>query len=385
VYISIGTLLAFLLARAVNPASRRWRSSARELVAFTVAAVVPLLPWAILVQSNEGLIDYVQTRAAWGRTWSPDRFPYLALRDFNPGSVLTGGVMPSRAAAEHWLLQLTLLLPVFVLVRAAIDVISRRSEQRVSLETCQAFIAAAMVMIVGIRLFREDSYFTVVLPLSAALGAQLLAGPRQNSEGAWRIVQRALAVVTLLVTCVAVVGYVNAWDLLKSSEVNELGPTFRQLMTTPPIDALQPADTARQVQRADWLASDADERQRIALRYMHDCTGAGDRIFVTGSTPYQVGYYTERPIAGGHVQWHHGWRSDPVHARQSLELLQHQSVPFAFSTHDPVLADLEKYPDIRTYFQQNYVEVEGSQGQLLVDRTRQPTGRFGALGLPCFR
>jgi hypothetical protein len=242
-----------------------------------------------------------------------------------------------------------------------------------------------MVMIVGIRLFREDGYFTVVLPLSAALGAQLLAGPQRNAPKAWRVAQRILAAATLFVTVVAVVGYVNAWDLLNWSEIDELAPTYRQLLTTPPIDALESADRARHVQPADWLTSDADERQKIALRYMHDCTRDGDRIFVTGSTPYQVGYYTERPIAGGQLQWHHGWRSDPVHARQSLMLLQNQSVPFAFSTHDPVLVDLEKYPDIHRYFEQNYIEVEGSQGLLLVDRRRQPMARFGALGLPCFR
>jgi len=386
VYIGIGALLAFLLTRAVNPASRRWRSSAREIVAFTVAAVVPLLPWAILVASNEGLIDYVQTRAAWGRSWSPDRFPYVALRDFNPVSVVVGGALPSRAAAEHWLLQLTLLLPVFVLVRAAIEAISRRRNgERVSLEICQTVIASAMAIIVGIRLFREDGYFTVVLPLSAALGAQLLAGPQHKAGGAWRIVQRALAVIMLSLTAVAVAGYVNAWDLLKSSEIDELGPTYRLLLTTPPIDALEPANKARQVQRTEWSRSEAGEQQKIALRYMHDCTRDGDRIFVTGSTPYQVGYYTQRPIAGGHVQWHHGWRSDPLHSRQSLALLQTQSVPFAFSTHDPVLVDLEKYPDIRRYFKENYVEVEGGRGLLLVDRRRQSTGQFGALGFPCFR
>ena len=386
VYVGIGAVLAFVLARVIHPASRHWRSSAHEALAFMVAVAVPLLPWAILVHRTEGLIDYVQTRAAWGRTQSVDRFPYAALRDFNPGSVVTVGVLPSRATAEHWLLQLTLLLPVFVLVRTAIDAtVRRRTGHRISLETCQAVIVAAMVMIVGIRLFREDSYFHVVLPLSAALGAQLLAGRQQNVRVAWRIVRLTLAVVILFVTIIAIAGYISAWDLLKSSEVAELRPTFHQLLTTPPIDALQPRDKAGEVQRAEWLTIDADKRQKIALRYLHDCTRAGDHIFVTGSTPYQVGYYTERPIAGGHVVWHHGWRSDPVHARTSLELIRTQSVPFAFSTHDPVLTDLEKYPEIRQYFQQNYVEVEGSQGLLLMDRRRQPTGRFGALGFPCFR
>jgi hypothetical protein len=133
-----------------------------------------------------------------------------------------------------------------------------------------------------------------------------------------------LAVSTLVVTGVAVAGYVAAWDLLKPSEARELAPTFRQLLTTPPIDALQPASRARSTQPAEWLANDGDARLLLALRYMHDCTRDGDHIFVTGSTPYQVGYYTQRPIAGGHLEWHQGWLSDPVHERQSLMLLRRQ-------------------------------------------------------------
>jgi hypothetical protein len=282
--------------------------------------------------------------------------------------------------------QLTLLLPLFVLLRVADGVVFDRHDQRqASLDACRIVIAAAMVIVVAIRLFREDSYFVAVLPLAAALGAQLLAGPGPGATPMWRIVQRVLAISTLLLTCVAAVGYVNAWDLLEPGEVDELGPTFHQLLTSPPIDALQPAETALQIPHAEWSTMDRDRRKKILLRYMHDCTRGGDRILVTGSTPYDVDYYADRPIAGGHIEWHHGWRSDPVHARQSLQLLQSQSVPFAFSTNDPVLDDLGRYPDIRHYFEQNYGELEGSHGQLLVDRRRQPTGRFGALGFPCFR
>jgi len=386
IYIGMGAVLACVLARVINAASRDWRSSAREVVAFAVAAAVPLLPWAILVQRNEGLIDYVQARAAWGRTQAPAGFPYLALHDFNPASIIAVRGLPSREAAQHWLLQLTLLLPLIVLVRAAIDVMAhRRDEQPISLETGRTIITAAMVVIVAIRLFREDSYFVVALTLSTVLGAWLLARAGQSATRIWRIVQAMLAVTTLVVTCAAVAGYVAAWDLLKPSEARELAPTFRQLLTTPPIDAFQPADQARSVQPAEWLTRDADARLKLMLRYIHDCTRDDDHIFVTGSTPYQVGYYTERPIAGGHLEWHQGWLSDPPHERQSLMLLRTQSVPFAVSTHDPVLDDLRAYPDIRRYFQENYLPLEGSGGLLLVDRRRQPTGRFGALGLPCFR
>ena len=384
VYIGVAAVLAFGLTRIINPASRNWRSSSREVGAFVAAAIVPLLPWAILVQSNEGLVDYVQTRSEWGRMWSAHQFPYEMLRDINPASVIAG--IPSRGTAEHWLLQLTLVLPVIALIRTGIELTSRRNTApRTSLEMCHTVIAAATVMIVGIRLFREDGYFVETLPLTAALGAQLMAGPGSEATSMWRNVRRLLVTGTVFVTLFAVVGYVNAWDLLRPSEINELGPTFDQLMKSPPIDGLEPAKTALQTGTTQWFASDADTRQKILLRYVHDCTRAGDRILVTGSTPYAVDYYAQRPIAGGHIEWHHGWLSDAPHARRSLQLLQTQSVPFAFSTGDPVFADLQSYPEILHYFQQNYVELTGSQGQLLVDRRRQPTSYFGALGFPCFR
>jgi hypothetical protein len=382
VYIGIGAVLAFVVARIIHRDARDVRSSAIEALVFVTVVGIVLAPWAILVQRNEGLIDYVQTAAAWGRTWAPARLPYVELRDFNPASLFSAAGLPSRQASEHWLLQVTLLLPFFVLARTAFDAHHHR---RTSFEVSRSIIAAAMVIIVGVRLFREDGYFVAVLPLSAALGASLLTEPGQDTPDAWRFAQRALALGMLLVTCVAAAGYVKAWDLLEPGEVSELRPTFRQLLASPPIDGLQPRTDAWTVQPSAWLADGEDVQQKIALRYMHDCTRDGVRIFVTGSTPYQVGYYTQRAIAGGQLQWHHGWRSDPVHARQSLALLQAQSVPFAFSTHDPVLADLERYPDIRSYFEQNYSEVQGSHGLLLVDRRRQPTGRFGALGFPCFR
>jgi hypothetical protein len=121
------------------------------------------------------------------------------------------------------------------------------------------------------------------------------------------------------------------------------------------------------------------------FRYLHDCTAPGDRVLVTGSTPYHVGYYIERAVAGGQLFWHHGWRTGTDHQRQALDLLQRQSVPFAFSTHDPVLADFREYPQIHEYLTMHYTAIEGSGGRLLVDTRRQPARQYGQLGFPCFR
>jgi hypothetical protein len=128
-----------------------------------------------------------------------------------------------------------------------------------------------------------------------------------------------------------------------------------------------------------------NDKQSVMFRYLHDCTAPGDRVLVTGSTPSQVNYLAERPFAGGHILWHHGWRSDPVHEQQALAQLHQQSVPFAFSTTDPVLDDFKTYPRIRAYLLEHYKELEGSDGMLLIDTRRQETGVFAALGFPCFR
>jgi hypothetical protein len=406
-------VVAFALARVAVPASRALPSLIREAGVYIAVAALVVAPWAIVVQMNEGLVDYVRTRGEWYRMWSPTRSPYLSLRDFNPVRVLASNdpasadsgennearrtlPLPSREDAVHWLLQITLLLPIIVLVSAGVDVLGyRRRGELVPLDTCR-IILAGLVAVVATRMLREDGYFVVVLPLTAALGARLLAArcpetrPAQSgglpvwAGGTWRVIQRAIAFGMLLITSSAAFGSVDP-DLFAASEVEELRPAFRQLLASPPIDGYQSADEAQQLDRAGWLASDGDKKQRIMIRYMYDCTRAGDRILVTGSTPYHVGYYTERPIAGGHVFWHHRWRSDPSHELQSLSLIEQQTVPFAFSTHDPILDDFKAYPSIREYLVKHYVELDGSDGLLLVDSRRQSTGRFGALGFPCFR
>lgn len=123
---------------------------------------------------------------------------------------------------------------------------------------------------------------------------------------------------------------------------------------------------------------------RPSLQYLYECTAPGDRLLITGSTPYDINYYLQRSVAGGHVYWHSGWRSDPAREAQSLALLSRQSVPFAYSTSDPVLVDFERYPRIRAYLEANFREVEGYDGRLLVNTTRRPVRDFGPSKLPCF-
>src|SRR5262249_9319688 len=105
----------------------------------------------------------------------------------------------------------------------------------------------------------------------------------------------------------------------------------------------------------------------------------------TGSTPFYINYYTTRPLAGGHLYWHSRYRRSPEQQRQSLALLERQSVPFAVSSSDPVMGDFTRtYPQIADYLQRNYHEVPGTAGKIMVDSRRAPSGTYGPEHWPCF-
>lgn len=396
VYIGVAFVFTFVLARVAVASSRTVPAIVRDAGAYAAAATLILAPWALVVHLSEGLADFARTRAEWGGVWAvPPGSPFDVLWDINPLRLLPWGNAESGPLSREqgllWLVQITLLLPMLVLGSVGLDLLAWiRRGRPTAPDTSATIVAAGLALFAAARLIREESYYVVLLPLSAALGARLLAGRPLDAPSTawtrrgWRLAQRTLAVGVLLITSIAAAAYLDR-DLLSRNELDEVGSTYRQLLSSPPIDAYQPAADAREVDWAAWQEANSDARQKIMIRYMYDCTRADDRLLVTGSTPYHVGYFAERRIAGGQLQWHHRWRSDPVYEEQALALIRGQSVPFAFSTHDPVFEDFRAYPRIHAYLTDHYVEVEGTGGLLLVDTRRQPTGRFGRLGFPCFR
>jgi hypothetical protein len=304
--------------------------------------------------------------------------------------------IPTPNQAQTWIMQMALLIPLLVLASTGIEVLARqRAGAPLRAADLHVTVAAIFLAVIDAKLFREPGYVVAVAPLTAALATRLLvakrpgvvaAGRDQRFALAWSLMRRTITVALLVVTASATVGFARESDIFRPVLLAEgMRPALEQLFVSPPIDAFQPAEEARQYTKQQWTAIDVGKQMAVLIRYIHDCTRPGDRVLVTGSTPYQVGYYVERPIAGGHVFWHHEWRSDPPHLAQSLALLEQQSVPFAFSTHDPVLDDLKTYPPIRAYFTAHYAALEESGGRLLVDTRRKPGGTFGALGFPCFK
>ena len=365
VYIGFAAVVAFVLARVAVPDTRRIKSVLVDAGAYAAAVVIVLAPWLALVQLNEGLANYVGLRIVQYERPS-DRFVYEALLRLDPVGVLTSWLRAptSERAAEDgavWLREMALLVPIFLLSSAALELWrSRRRAEAVPSDAWRMALAGAFLVVVASALYREPAYVVVAAPLTAALAARYLVGR------GW--VQRGCAIGLLLLAGMAAVVWTRDSPIFRPSEMpHAVSEAFVRLLASPPMPA------------------ESSGSPSPLLQYLRDCTAPGDRLLVTGSTPFQVNYYARRPIAGGHLFWRQRWRSDPVHEQQSLRLLLRQSVPFAFSTNDPVLDDFKAYPTIREYLVENYVELEGSRGRLLVDTRRQPTGTFGSTGFPCFR
>jgi hypothetical protein len=291
---------------------------------------------------------------------------------------------PARQDAIRWIQQVMLLAPLLLLGSAAVQAgsaIARRAP--VPADNVRTTLAAGVLAIVDSRLFREPSYSLLVVPITAALCARWLVW-RGSAAPLWSGVRAAVTSVFLVLTAIAAFGWSRTSPILEPASLPaRTAAAFAELTVYPPIDGYAGADTAR-IDHAAWAGGDID-RARVIMRYLHDCTADGDRILITGSTPFQVGYYTQRRVAGGHLFWHFGWRSDAAREAGLLRLLLAQSVPFAMSTTDPVLADLAAYPNVRRHVMTHYRELEGSEGLVLIDTRRPPTGRFGSLGFPCFR
>jgi hypothetical protein len=302
---------------------------------------------------------------------------------------------PAPGAARIFLAQVTVVIPFALLISAGWDVVrARRLGVPLPATTGAVAVGAALLVVVDRSLFREPSYAHLVAPLTSALAARFFTSwrgglPASASPAArtGRCARLAAATVVLAAAGFAASSLFRVDRLISQGNREAVSRAFVRLSTSPPIGAFVTADdvarwTSDQSREA-WNAGTVPNAPEIMLRYMHDCLAPGDRVLVSGQTPFQIGYLLERPIAGGHVFWHHRWRSD--RDGELLALLERQSVPFAFSTHDPVMNDLKAYPRVERYFAAHYRPLPGSNGVLLVDTRRRPTGHFGPYQFPCFK
>src|SRR6185436_17746521 len=116
-----------------------------------------LTPWMILVQSNEGLVEYVRLRGALYGEWSARLFPFALLLTMNPvpaiAAVLRGG-LPDRDYSAMWLEQMELLVPLLLLAGVGIEIVRRRRRsEAASRDAYRIALAAVFLAVIDSRLF----------------------------------------------------------------------------------------------------------------------------------------------------------------------------------------------------------------------------------------
>jgi hypothetical protein len=273
----------------------------------------------------------------------------------------------ARTDAVQLLVQAALLVPAGLMLGGVTQWWHAGDSRQARIRAVQRFHAGLFLLLTDVALFREDTYVVTTAPLSAALGAALLA------HLDWTSTRRSITFAAQLLRMVAVVVAAAATSaaLISVGGVTGLVEQIRDFSE-------QAASRIEDLSAAPPVAQGYEE-------YLRACTRPGDHLLVTGSTPFHVNYYTTRPLAGGHLYWHSRYRSSPEQQRQSLALLERQPVPFAVSSSDPVMGDFTRtYPQIAEYLERHYREVPGTDGKILVDSRRTPSGTFGPERWPCF-
>ena len=431
IYLGCASVLAWLLARCAVPSSRTVRSILGDAAAHAAAVLLVTAPWLIAVQRYEGLVAYTRARAALyqgapaayrslfsvravtdlfsepmpppitpgvvGFIWQPyvtvgerqrlerehqlsplpdrdsrGRSRYRVANIYNTELLkldpyVTDGAgfdwdrlnnghwfPPSRERAALWLERMAMLVPLALGVSAAMALLRAwRWSEPVAPHVWERTFAAVFLAAVDAALFREPTYFVVAAPVAAALTAALLASRS--------VAVRALTGLLLAVsTVVAAVSIRNSPVSDASRYPQVAAEAFKLLTASPP-------------------AYDS-----IEFTYLRECTRPTDHVLVTGDNPLHVSYFSQRPIAGGHINWHRRWLADPVHEQRSLQWLQRQNVPVVVSLGAPVMSDFAPYPTIAAYLREWYREVQDTEGRVLVDTRRPVTGRFPLTGYPCF-
>jgi hypothetical protein len=402
-YLGAASIATFLLGHRTISPRRLPRAAVRDAAAYAIALLLVLAPGVFAVARTEGLLGYARSRvqlfqgqpgSAYQsllhvnpiRTFTPPSLPLpkaaaavvswddtvdedlrrqleekyalrfverdgrgrwhyqlpnvfdMRLLDLEPYVNDTEGFqwdllhdvrrrLPMRENVIVWVQQVALLIPIALCAAGGWRWLNRDEADADRSDARRLLLAGAFLFVVDIALLRQASYVVIVAPMTAALSARFLA----SRAVAIRVCAALLAALTLIATLFWMRGgplYQPGSELARS-----VRGTFAQLVASPP------------------------DKGNLSFRYVRECTAPGDHVLVAGGTPLDVSYYAHRPIAGGQINWHYGWRSDPAHEAESLALLERQSVPIALSTEDSVLDNFKSYPRIRAYLSTYYAPV----------------------------
>jgi hypothetical protein len=368
-FLGIGCFLVIAVASA-----RSHTPSYRPLTVFVGSLAAFLAPWALWVQSHQGLGQYFWSGIEFSRGEAAgNALRALPRVNWPPLDTLDNGLA--------WLFYLFHVLPLICLG----VLVSRKFRDRAWPGEGAAVAALAVTAIpVNVTFLRGSLEARVpdAAVMAALLGAWLLGDAFGRGNG-----RRPLRIA-----CATSMIALTAWATIRAADVPE---QFRRtrIPRGPEVLRLRTADLWHRLQlqipEGDHVPSRYARGLIPFIEYAQRCTARDDRLLVTALFP-EINVMAQRGFAGGHPDYQTGLYTSERDQAWTLERLQRQSVPFVvivtkwFPELRPQMTRIFDYID-RRYVLLAHIPVPETEGvELLVERARPFRVLDTMTGWPCF-
>jgi hypothetical protein len=348
------------------------RVAVRRAAALLGWVLVMLLPWAIYVQVEQGIVQYFASALGFWRSEASG----MTLQTLPS---IEWSAIDSSANGVAWLFFFFHALPFICLALVA----RRHARRREACGGESVAVTALCVMAIGVNasFMRESLQARIpdaVVP-AALLGAWLLGLAVHAS-----VPRRMLAVAGA-----AVVAAITTGAVVRAADVDEQLDRTR-LLEGPASVTGHASDLWRALREQQPAEAYAPSRYSQALipfmKYLDRCTSRDDRLMMTNLFP-EVYVLSDRGFAGGQIAFLEGFYASEGEQANTISRMQQQSVPFVLVVEGQAL----HMPRLMSYIEGRYspmvhVEVPGTDGvQVLVDRMRRSARTDASTGWPCFQ
>jgi hypothetical protein len=374
VYIGAGSLAAVVLASAREGA----QMTVRPMAAFAAGVVLFLLPWAIFVQYNAGLVEYLKPALEFSRAEAEG----TVLRAL-PWIDLSGGPVAAQVNWEIWLFYLFHAMPVLSLWLVWLR--ARGGCERWAGESAGVAAIAAMAIAMNIGFIRTP--LSARLPDAGApaaiLGAWLIGAALDARATTIRGVALGVAAAVFVLTAKAVSVIADV-----PGELNRAG-----ILNRPGALAERIEDLGTRLRKTMPAGSHVPSRNSEALlpffAYVERCSSPRDRLVMTGLSP-DVFVLANRGFAGGQMAYRPAFYASERDQRKAIARMQAQSVPFVIVALEEEAGFRGALPLVAAYVDAHYepfaqIPVPDTRGlRLYVEKRRRSAGLDEATGWPCF-
>jgi hypothetical protein len=374
IYIGAGSLVAVILGSA----SEGTQVVARRAAVFAAAVLLFVLPWALFVQYQVGLVDYFKPALEFSRAEAEG----TVLRSL-PRLDFSGSAVSAQLNWEVWLFYLFYAMPVAAVWLAWLR--ARGGRERWQGEAAGVVAIAVMAVAMNAGFIRTP--LAARLPDAAApaaiLGAWLIgAAFDARATMIRRVALTAAAGVFVLTTrAVSVVADVPG-------ELNRAGVLNRAGALNDRVD-----DLRKRLRMTMPQGSHVPSRNSEALlpfyAFVERCTSPRDRLVMTGLQP-DVFVLANRGFAGGRMAYRPSFYDSEPEQRKALARIESESVPFVIVALEEEAGFRRALPLVAAFVDEHYepiaqIAVPDTRGlRLYVEKGRRSAGLDEATGWPCF-